>query len=230
MLDAQGNPLRKTIFFIAYQIGDSASLKGKLFKICDAFMATKYSLPENVEKMENQLLDLSLEMKNIEKVRKETEDQLKAQLEWFSQTNQSGTFSNIEELRIALLKEKSIYEALDTMLLKENIFYGKFWTTMEYEDEVRKVLETLPATSRGRLTSKPKIEFKNYKDTGYEPPTHFKVNCFTQTSQVITDTYEVPKYREVNPALSTMITFPFQYGVMFGDIGHGALFFLFGLF
>jgi len=230
MLDNSGQPLRKTIFFIAYQIGDSSSLKGKIFKICDAFAATKYSLPENVDKMESSLLDLSLEMKNIEKVRLETEEQLKQTLEWFSQTNQSGTFSNIEELRVVLLKEKAIYEALDTMILKDNIFYAKFWTTLEYEDEVRKTLETLPATSRGRHTSKPKFEFKNYKDTPYTPPTHFKTNCFTATAQLIVDTYEIPKYREVNPALSTMITFPFQFGVMFGDVGHGAMFFLIAAF
>ena len=138
MLDATGQPLRKTIFFVAYQIGDSQSLKSKLFKICDAFGAAKYSLPENVEKMEGVLLDLSLEMKNLEKIRKETEDQLKNSLEWFSQTNLSGTFSNIDELRIILLKEKGIYQALDTMVLKDNIFYAKFWTTTEYDDDVRK--------------------------------------------------------------------------------------------
>jgi len=40
----------------------------------------------------------------------------------------------------------------------------------------------------------------------------------------------VPKYREVNPGIFTIITFPFQFGVMFGDIGHGGIVFAFGKF
>ena len=44
------------------------------------------------------------------------------------------------------------------------------------------------------------------------------------------NTYAIPKYREVNPALFTIITFPFLFGVMFGDIGHGLLILMFALF
>jgi len=38
----------------------------------------------------------------------------------------------------------------------------------------------------------------------------------------------VPRYREINPGLFTVATFPFLFGVMFGDIAHGLLFFIFG--
>ena len=36
-------------------------------------------------------------------------------------------------------------------------------------------------------------------------------------------------YKEINPAVFAQITFPFLFGVMFGDLGHGTLLFLFGL-
>lgn len=42
------------------------------------------------------------------------------------------------------------------------------------------------------------------------------------------DTYGVPRYGEVNPGLFTIITFPYEFGVMFGDIGHGGLLAIFG--
>lgn len=34
----------------------------------------------------------------------------------------------------------------------------------------------------------------------------------------------------MNPAVFAMITFPFLYGVMYGDVGHGAIVALAGVF
>ncbi len=64
--------------------------------------------------------------------------------------------------------------------------------------------------------------------TDAEPPTYFRLNEFTAVFQEIVNTYGVPRYREVNPALFTIVTFPFLFGVMYGDILHGGILFLVG--
>jgi V-type H+-transporting ATPase subunit a len=37
----------------------------------------------------------------------------------------------------------------------------------------------------------------------------------------------VPAFKEINPALFTIVTFPFLFGVMFGDVMHGTMLFVF---
>ena len=53
---------------------------------------------------------------------------------------------------------------------------------------------------------------------------------FLFKNQEFVDTYGVPRYKEANPALFTAASFPFLYGIMYGDIGHGTVIFFLGLY
>ena len=61
------------------------------------------------------------------------------------------------------------------------------------------------------------------------PPTKYEDNEFFDFHQTFVDMYGIPKYKELNPTIINCITFPFLFGVMFGDLGHGPLLFLIGV-
>lgn len=54
-------------------------------------------------------------------------------------------------------------------------------------------------------------------------PTSFQTNDFIFCFQKMVDTYGTPNYKEQNPAVPAIVSFPFLFGVMFGDVMHGAI-------
>ena len=125
---------------------------------------------------------------------------------------------SMETWRTYLWKEKVIYESLNKMLLREHFLVADIY---------------LPASEKTQLIDrikmiKPAPEVQQLALT--KPPTAFDVNCYTTIAQQITDTYGVPRYEEINPAIFTTVTFPFFFGVMFGDMAHGGIIFILGLY
>lgn len=103
------------------------------------------------------------------------------------------------------------------MLKSQNeTFIGYFWAPVEYENAIKEKI----GNDRGT-----KIE--PYDDHNIMRPTFFKITDFLASFQLITDTYGVPSYQEANPSLIAIVTFPFLFGVMFGDLGHGSILLVF---
>lgn len=98
------------------------------------------------------------------------------------------------------------------------MFIGYFWTPNYEKDTVFQALRQFSTTRC--------VEMHGHN---IMPPTHFQTNDFTAVFQEIVNTYGIPTYKEVNPAVFACVSFPFLFGVMFGDVGHGSLLLMFGL-
>lgn len=90
----------------------------------------------------------------------------------------------------------------------------------------------LRVMSRGHLSPAELAQRKKEmrKRRRHPPPTLIRTTKVTKAFQALVNSYGTAQYREVNPGLITLVTFPYIFGIMFGDFGHGLLLALVGLF
>lgn len=114
-------------------------------------------------------------------------------------------------------REKSLYHSLNNMRQGAGTYIGFFWAPIADEEKIR-----------GDLSQYPTTNFKRFNNHTIKPPTYLKTNEFTAAFQQIVNTYGIPMYKEANPGVFACISFPFLFGVMFADMGHGFLILLTG--
>jgi V/A-type H+-transporting ATPase subunit I len=68
------------------------------------------------------------------------------------------------------------------------------------------------------------------KDSSNQLPTLLLNNRYAKTFEVITETQGLPDYGELDPTPIIAFVWPFFYGIMFADLGHGLLLFGLGMF
>lgn len=109
--------------------------------------------------------------------------------------------------------------------LQQTYYEGYLWAPHEEEQRLMQSLQELTQQQAnivgGQIQpSRPPV--------GRDPPTLIKTTEFTWPMQEIVNTYGIPRYGEINPGFFTVCSFPFLFGVMFGDVAHGFAIFLAG--
>ena len=110
-----------------------------------------------------------------------------------------------------------------TFDIKRHVFIAEMWVPKVRYIEVEAALRAT-ALDNG-LDTRP---IMNKIETTLTPPTHIPVTSFSLGFQALVNTYGTPRYRECNPGAFCCIMFPFLFGIMFGDFGHGFLLACFG--
>ena len=209
--------IEKKIFTIFVQGGAQQFLAGKIKNICDIFGASQFQIPKR-EELQNEINKLQQDIYQQKELLKNSE---KVIIQFFEdKIGENGIPGKYDMYKLYFLQEKLLFMNLNKCKLHKDLLDGEVWIPEEKVNLVQDTLNKISERSPNKLTA----VLSDFDDIeGSKPPTYLKLNDFTSPFQMIVSEYGVPRYREANPGLFTIITFPFMFGVMFGDIGHGGL-------
>uniref|UniRef100_A0A7N8YBM4 V-type proton ATPase subunit a n=1 Tax=Mastacembelus armatus TaxID=205130 RepID=A0A7N8YBM4_9TELE len=205
---------KSVVFLISYwgdQIGQ------KVQKICDCYHCHLYPHPENDEERADVLDSLRTRIQDLNNVLHRTEDYLRQVLQKASESAYTWV--------VQVKKMKAIYHILNlcSFDVTNKCLIAEVWCPVSDLANLRGALE------EGSVSDATVPSFVNRIPSTDTPPTLLRTNKFTSGFQSIVEAYGVGDYREVSPAPYTIITFPFLFAVMFGDLGHGMVMSLFAL-
>ena len=209
--------IEKKIFTIFVQGGAQNFLANKIIQICDIFGASRFTIPKR-EDLQNEINNIQQEIYEKKEYLKTVETSIK---EFFKdKIGENELPGKYDMYKLYFLQEKLLFSNLNKCKLHKDLLDGEVWIPEEKLELVQEAINKISSKNPNKLTAV-LSDFDELESA--KPPTYLKVNDFTMPFQMIVSEYGVPRYREVNPGLFTIITFPFMFGVMFGDIGHGSL-------
>ncbi|ESL08311.1 vacuolar proton-ATPase-like protein [Trypanosoma rangeli SC58] len=125
----------------------------------------------------------------------------------------------------AVRMKKRIFSTMNLCIVCGSTCTASVWIPRKHDEAFRTAIREAVHTAAGNVAS---VVLPHPSQSN--PPTCFETNKFTCGFQSIVDSYGTARYKEVNPGVFTIVTFPYLFGIMYGDIGHGMLLFLFALY
>lgn len=209
MYDAKHNSYVDKNSFIIFSHG--SIIRERIKKICEALDGDLYQVDQTAELRLEQLNEVNTKLADLSTVLIESENALNSEL--IALSRDLGKWWEI------IAREKAVYKAMNKCDYdgSRKTLIGEGWIPT---DSITDLTSTIQRVDQSEQSSTfPTII--NVLDTNKTPPTFTRTNKFTYAFQVICDAYGVSKYHEINPGLPTIITFPFMFAIMFGDVGHG---------
>ncbi|KAM7278411.1 hypothetical protein ACFE04_005545 [Oxalis oulophora] len=199
--------VEKTVFVVFFS-GERA--RTKFLKICEAFGANCYPVPDDISKQRQITGEVSARLSELETT-------LDAGIRHRNKILSSIGF-NLTKWTIMVRREKAVYDTLNMLNfdVTKKCLVGEGWCPIFAKGQIQEALRRATFDSSSQVG----IIFHEM-DAIESPPTYFRTNRFTNAYQEIVDAYGIARYQEANPAVYSVVTFPFLFAVMFGDWGHG---------
>lgn len=208
ILDPSSNEMVEKTVFVVFFSGEQA--RTKILKICEAFGANCYPVPEDVTKRMQITREVSSRLSELETT-------LDAGTRHRDKALTSIGFQLAKWMNM-VGREKAVYDTLNMLNfdVTKKCLVGEGWCPIFAKTKIQEALQRATFDSNSQVG----VIF-HVMDAVESPPTYFRTNCFTSAFQEIVDAYGIASYQEANPAVYTIVTFPFLFAVMFGDWGHG---------
>lgn len=211
IFDAKSNSYVEKNAFIIFSHG--SLIYQRIKKIAESLDANLYKADTSSALRTEQVKTLESELSDLSTVLEQVENALTSELVVISR--------DLSRWWIDIAKEKAVYKTMNLCDYDNSrkTLIAEGWVPSDEIDNLSSNVKALASAD-----SVPTIV--SVLETTTTPPTFHRTNKFTAAFQSICDTYGVASYREVNPGLPTIITFPFMFAIMFGDLGHGFIMFL----
>ncbi|CBZ27319.1 vacuolar proton translocating ATPase subunit A,putative [Leishmania mexicana MHOM/GT/2001/U1103] len=207
-------PVHKSVFVVYFS---APRLRERLIKIAEANAATVYSYADSEQQLTRMHASLQEQVDTITQTLNQSAYRHRQVL--------LGIAAACYEWRRAVVTEKAVFSTMNMLKFSGSTAIAQGWAPVRSCEDIRTAVAEAEYLSGAQVATI--IEELNTKET---PPSYFKTNKITASFQSIVDSYGMARYKEANPGVFTIITFPYLFGVMYGDVGHGIILTLFAAF
>lgn len=191
---ATGERQEKAVFVVFFA-GERA--RQKALKICEAFSANRYPFPEDLARQRQMNTEVNGRLRELHTTL-EAGDRLR-----------EGVLQNVantlDAWGLQVRREKAVYHTLNKLSVDvtRKVLVAEAWVPVAAKGRVQDALRAAAARASSSVGTvfQPLVTYE-------PPPTFFQTSKSTGAFQGIVDAYGIARYREANPAVFTIITFP----------------------
>lgn len=204
----------KSVFVIYFS---APRLLGKLTRMCEVNGATLYPYAESDEQVGSMRDSLHSQVDTVTQTLRRTSYRQRQVL--------LSITSSCYEWRSAVVTERAVFSTMNYLRFSGSTTVAEGWAPVRALEDIRAALSEAEYSSGAQVSTV--IEAICTKEV---PPSYFRTTKVTSSFQALVDSYGMARYKEVNPGVFTIITFPYLFGIMYGDIGHGIMLTLFAAY
>jgi len=213
---SSGEKMEKSVFMVFFA-GENA--RAKILKICEAFNASRYPFPEEMTRQQQMYGEVTTRLRELHTTNEVAQRHRDNVLQ--------GIATNLHSWSIQVKREKSVYHHLNKLSIDvtRKCLVAEAWCPIMARGRVQDALRLAAEQANAQVGT-----IFQPLPTSEQPPTFYLANKVQSAFQQIVEAYGIARYREANPAVFTIATFPYMFAIMFGDLGHAILMLMFAGF